>query len=171
MLRLQLTCLAVKGHDSKMFCKFNIIISACLRLTTIVTVAQDILTTGIYLYDLHKTFLQEEHIRSGHCFVPFELQLPLDIGPGSFSCKDAEISYVLVATVGLVNGKLFPDGKTLRTCRKLKLYSCLDPQKALVPSAAPIDASEEGKIRFGGKGTLKVAARIHRPTWIAGQTA
>lgn len=101
--------------------------------------------------------------------MPFELQLPLDVGPGSFTSKDAEINYTLTVTVGLVNGKRFPDGRTMRLSRKIKLYPCLDPQKALMPTTAPIDATDETKIRFGGKGTLKVAARIHRPAWIAGQ--
>lgn len=140
-----------------------------MLLTPLVTVAQDILTSGIYLHDLNKTFLQEERISAGQCFIPFELQLPLDVGPGTFIVKDAEIKYSLVVTVALVNGKRFPNGRTLRTTRRIKLFPCLDSEKALVPTAAPIDAVEEGRIRFGGKGTLKIAARIHRPVWIAGQ--
>ena len=77
----------------------------------------------------------------------------------------------MVATIGLVNGKRFPDGKTLRLSKKIKLFPCLDPQRALIPTPAPIDTVEEGKLRFGGKGTLKVAARMHRSSWIAGQVA
>lgn len=148
--------------------------------------AQDILVSGIYLHDLDRTFLQEQHVKTGECFVPFELQLPLDVrslscssssdakfkvGPGSFETKDAEIDYTLVTTIKLINGKRFPDGKILRLSRKVKLYPCLDPHRALVPTLAPIDSAEEGKIRFGGKGTLKIAARIHQPSWIAGQLA
>lgn len=133
--------------------------------------AQDILTSGLYLHDLQKVFLQEAHIKPGSCHIPFELQLPLDVGPGTFKTKDAEISYTLVMTVGLVNTKRFPKGRLLRTSRKISLYPCLNPQRALVPSQAPIDAAEECKVRFGGKETLKIAARIHRPSWIAGQVA
>lgn len=136
-----------------------------------VSVAQDILTSGLYLHDLQKVFLQEAHVKAGNCHVPFELQLPLDVGPGTFQTRDAEISYMLVVTVGLVNVKRFPNGRTLRTSRKISLFPCLDPQRALVPSQAPIDAAEECKVRFGGKETLKIAARIHRPSWIAGQVA
>lgn len=162
-------CVAVKGHDPKLFCKRW----HCQRMLytngSIVTIAQDILTNGIYLHDLDKTFLQEEHVRPGQCAIPFEMQLPLDVGPGSFDTKDAEIAYSLIVTVGIVNGLKFPNGKVLRVTRRIKLYPCLDPQRVLVPSQAPIDASEEGRIRFGGKDTVKVAARIHRPSWIAGQ--
>ena len=116
-------------------------------------------------------FLQEDHVQAGQCFIPFEVQLPLDVGPGTFETKEAEIEYKIVASLTIENSRKFPEGRLLRLSRKVMLYPCLDPSRALVPASAPIDAVEEGKIRFGGKSTLKVAARIHRPSWIAGQVA
>lgn len=99
------------------------------------------------------------------------MQLPLDVGPGSFYSKDAEIDYKLVATVRAVNRRRFPKGCILYITRKIKLFPCLNPDRALLPCKAPIDTVTEGRVKFGGKGTLKVAARIHRTSWIAGQVA
>ncbi|ORY82147.1 hypothetical protein BCR37DRAFT_37436 [Protomyces lactucae-debilis] len=155
---IKLDCLGVestKASASKMF----------------LSLALDLVATGIYLNDLSNVFPQDFQVKPGNCSVPFEMQLPLDVGPGSFETTGAQIQYSFVCTVQVANEKRFADGKTMRIVRPIKLYPCLNPTKALIPTPAPIDASEEGKLRFGGKETLKIAARIHRPSWIAGQTA
>lgn len=79
--------------------------------------------------------------------------------------------YTIFGRICISNQKRFPDGKNILVSRKVKLFPCLNPHVALVPSVEPIDTSEEGKLMFGGRGTLKVAARIHRPSWISGQLA
>ncbi|BFZ55829.1 hypothetical protein PYCC9005_002870 [Savitreella phatthalungensis] len=47
----------------------------------------------------------------------------------------------------------------------------LDASKVFVPSHAPMQVVEDEKVRFGGGDTLKLAARLHRATCIAGQRA
>lgn len=51
------------------------------------------------------------------------------------------------------------------------LFTALHPDRALVPSEHPITCIEEGPLFCGGKGSLKVEAKLHRPVWISGQLA
>lgn len=134
-------------------------------------VAQDVLDTSLYLRDLATTFLQDVTTPDGTVFVPFAMQLPLDVGPGSFEVPSARICYKMFCTVLLRNQKRFPKGRSLREVRDVKIYPMLDPQKVLLPAEAPIQSIEDSKVRFGGGDTLKVAGRLHRATWVAGQTA
>ncbi|KAG5519355.1 hypothetical protein PMAC_001981 [Pneumocystis sp. 'macacae'] len=98
--------------------------------------------------------------------VPFDLHLPLNVGPGTFECKDGQIKYYMFATLRYkLKDKIFLS----RVCKNLLLFTALHPDRALVPTEHPITCIEEGPLFCGGKGSLKVEAKLHRPVWISGQ--
>ncbi|GAO48343.1 hypothetical protein G7K_2516-t1 [Saitoella complicata NRRL Y-17804] len=98
----------------------------------------------------------------------FELPLPLNVGPGTFYSEDAEIRYLLAATLRYKsNDKI----SVVRTVTTLLLYPCLDPEKALLPLEYPLRSTEEGRQLLGGQGVVTLVAQSHRTTWIAGQLA
>ncbi|QSL65433.1 hypothetical protein MERGE_002744 [Pneumocystis wakefieldiae] len=100
--------------------------------------------------------------------IPFDLHLPLNVGPGTFECKEGQVKYYIFATLRYkLKDKIFLS----RVCKNLLLFTALHPDRALVPSEHPITCIEEGPLFCGGKGSLKVEAKLHRPVWISGQLA
>ncbi|KAI9803635.1 MAG: hypothetical protein M1833_000547 [Piccolia ochrophora] len=101
--------------------------------------------------------------------LPFQLHLPLDVGPGSFVSKQASIRYLLCITV------LISDAgrqQLIRESIDIDLLSAFDPEKALVSLPSPLTAVDEYIIDRGGVSeTIRVTAGVHRQTWISGTTA
>ena len=55
------------------------------------TIAQELVANGYYLSHLQSAFPTDEGAPLGRIFVPFEVQLPLDVGPGTFISKEANV--------------------------------------------------------------------------------
>ncbi|KAH8153283.1 uncharacterized protein LAJ45_02870 [Morchella importuna] len=112
-----------------------------------------------------KTFWKVKPSRS---FLPFRLNLPLNVGPGPFQSVRARIRYIIHGTVMYtVNGRK----NIVRCCRDIRVISALDPERALLPLETPLLTTEEGPLRWGGYDTLKVTAGLHRAVWVSGTVA
>ncbi|KAL7267833.1 hypothetical protein RUND412_009565 [Rhizina undulata] len=107
-------------------------------------------------------------VKPSRAFVPFRLNLPLNVGPGPFHSVRARIRYVIHGTILIsINGH-----KTLvRCCRDIRIISALDPETALTPLQNPLLATEEHFLRWGGHDKLKVTAGLHRAVWVSGAVA
>ncbi|KAI5804421.1 hypothetical protein EDC01DRAFT_419079 [Geopyxis carbonaria] len=112
-----------------------------------------------------KTFWKVKPSRS---FLPFRLNLPLNVGPGSFNSVRARIRYVIHGTIMIsINGSK----SIVRCSRDIRIISALDPESALLPLETPLLSTEEHALRWGGHKTLKVTAGLHRAVWVAGTAA
>ncbi|KAI9891115.1 MAG: hypothetical protein M1814_003314 [Vezdaea aestivalis] len=98
--------------------------------------------------------------------LPFQINLPLDVGPGSFTLNQTRIFYVLCVTaIFLIEGKLH----FVRQSRSINLVPAFDPEKALVPLPSPLTASDEKVLgRRDRLQSVQLTAGIHRQTWISG---
>ncbi|KAI9703691.1 MAG: hypothetical protein M1836_007461 [Candelina mexicana] len=98
--------------------------------------------------------------------LPFQLNLPLNVGPASFHSKHARITYILCVTAVIkVTGKQY----WVRQSQDIAVLSVYDPEKALVSLPSPLVASDEHIIRKGeGYESIKVTAGMHRQNWVSG---
>lgn len=53
--------------------------------------------------------------------------------------------------------------------RTIEVWPLFDPKFVLAPASTPLYASTSKALFFGGTGTVKLTASLHRATWIAGQ--
>lgn len=107
-------------------------------------------------------------IKPSRSFMPFRMNIPLNVGPGPFHSVRARIRYVIHGTILLtINGH-----KSLVRCsRDIRIISALDPETALLPLEVPLLSTEEHALRWGGHHTVKVTAGIHRAVWVSGTAA
>ncbi|KAF8251940.1 hypothetical protein K440DRAFT_51622 [Wilcoxina mikolae CBS 423.85] len=107
-------------------------------------------------------------VKPSRSFLPFKLNLPLNVGPGPFDSVRARIRYVIHGTIMIsINGSK----SIVRCCRDIRIISALDPTTTLLPLERPLLSTEEHSLRYGGHKTLKVTAGLHRAVWVAGTAA
>ncbi|PKI84093.1 hypothetical protein MVES1_002232 [Malassezia vespertilionis] len=100
--------------------------------------------------------------------LPFSLQLPFGRGvKGSYLSKKAEVGYILIASVRV---KAFGEqhgGGVAHCFQKVTLYPYLNPAATLASALRPL--VEHGGATDGKGAPLRIAAALHRETWVAGQ--
>ncbi|KAI9806325.1 MAG: hypothetical protein M1825_006440 [Sarcosagium campestre] len=101
--------------------------------------------------------------------LPFQLNLPLNVGPGPFRSKHASIRYILAATILLSNTSR---QQMVRDSMTIELLSAFDPDKALVSLPSPLMATDEKAFeRAGILEAIRVTAGMHRQNWVSGTRA
>lgn len=107
--------------------------------------------------------------REGSHSVPFSLEVPIGRGAkGSYRGRNALVRYIVIGSVKLkdVNG----DNRSIaHFYRHVELYPYLNPAVVLSSAPRPISAEGEKGLFMGGSGKVRVAASLHRGTWVAGQ--
>ncbi|KAI9680902.1 MAG: hypothetical protein M1829_000982 [Trizodia sp. TS-e1964] len=100
------------------------------------------------------------------CVLPFNISLPLNVGPGPFRSKRAMIRYMLCVTV------LFAVGErrhSVRRTQDISLVSLLDPEKALLSLPTPLTATDEYISAPAHRPEkISITAGMHRKTWVSG---
>jgi hypothetical protein len=97
------------------------------------------------------------------------MQLPSGNGAkGSLKCKQGIVKYIVIGSIKL-KSHLGTDRSIAHFYRHIDVYPYLEPSLILVPSAKPISVENAKAIFMGNQGKVKLEARLHRQTWIAGQ--
>lgn len=105
--------------------------------------------------------------QEGHHTVPFSLSLPIGKGAkGSYESASSEVGYILIASVRV---KAFGEKHSgIAHCfQKMQLYPYLNPTAELSSAPRPIIShanTPEAEAR-----NIRLAAALHRETWVAGQ--
>ncbi|KAF3308683.1 hypothetical protein TWF173_000806 [Orbilia oligospora] len=106
-------------------------------------------------------------IRKGEGAFPFDVNLPLDVGPGTFDSGTARIRYVIYGTILFKIG----DKKFLvRCCRDVAVAPSLGEfRKTVTDFDREVKVFEERN--FVPEGSLKLTANLSRPYWFSGGSA
>ncbi|KAF3157949.1 hypothetical protein TWF788_005124 [Orbilia oligospora] len=106
-------------------------------------------------------------IRKGEGAFPFDFNLPLDVGPGTFDSGTARIRYVIYGTILFKIG----DKKFLvRCCRDVAVAPSLGEfRKTVTDFDREVKVFEERN--FVPEGSLKLTANLSRPYWFSGGSA
>lgn len=105
--------------------------------------------------------------QEGHHVIPFSLSLPMGKGAkGSYESASSEVGYILIASVRV---KAFGEKHSgIAHCfQKMQLYPYLNPTAELSSAPRPIIClanTPESEAR-----NIRLAAALHRETWVAGQ--
>ena len=105
-------------------------------------------------------------LKSSISALPFMISLPLEPGPPPFQSKQANIRFLLCATVQIRDaGKHY----RVRTSQDVHVLPTYDPEKALTSLPSPLTASDELPLHRGGSHeSLKLTAGLHRQVWVSG---
>ncbi|ORY14919.1 hypothetical protein BCR34DRAFT_478641 [Clohesyomyces aquaticus] len=106
------------------------------------------------------------HLMPSITHLPFNMSLPLNVGPPPFHSKHARIRYVLIVSLLIRdNGKQY----IVRTSEDIIVLSVYDPEKALMSLPSPLTASDEWlKPRETSVEVVRVTAGLHRQVWVSG---
>ncbi|KAK6356968.1 hypothetical protein TWF718_001302 [Orbilia javanica] len=106
-------------------------------------------------------------IKEGEAAFPFDINLPLDVGPGTFDSGIARIRYVIFGTI------LFKLGEykfLIRCCRDIAVAPSLGEfRRTVTDFDRGIKVFEERD--FDLDGSLKLTANLSRPYWFSGGSA
>ncbi|KAL8783308.1 MAG: hypothetical protein Q9195_009429 [Heterodermia aff. obscurata] len=100
--------------------------------------------------------------------LSFRLDLPVAMGPPSYTAKKQGIVYLLSTTV---EAKVAGKQEFVRQSREITVLTVHDPEKVLVNLPSPLTVSEE--LHFSTKENplpIRLTAGLHRQTWISGYT-
>lgn len=100
--------------------------------------------------------------KEGTHVLPFTLQLPIARGAkGSYRSEQAEIGYIAIASVRV---RSFGEhqGGIAHCFQKMDLYPYLNPTEVLASATRPI-------LEQASDAQVRLAAALHRETWVAGQ--
>lgn len=103
--------------------------------------------------------------KEGTHVLPFTLQLPVGRGAkGSYRSDRAEVGYIAIASVRV---RAFGEqqGKIAHCFHKMELYPYLNPNEVLASALRPIVHHATSQ----GKALVRLAAALHRESWVAGQ--
>ncbi|KAF3937087.1 hypothetical protein ABW19_dt0207682 [Dactylella cylindrospora] len=108
-------------------------------------------------------------VKPGQGVFLFNIDLPLDVGPGTFSSAGARIRYVIYGTILFKIG----DAKFLvRCCRDVAVTpSISELRKNRLDFDHEIKVFEERTFTPARTGTLKLTASLCRPYWFSGGSA
>ncbi|EPS44271.1 hypothetical protein H072_1715 [Dactylellina haptotyla CBS 200.50] len=105
-------------------------------------------------------------IKPGDEVFPFNIDLPLDIGVGTYSSAGVRIRYVIFGTI------LFKIGNVkflVRCCRDVAITPSIgELRRTRVDFDQEVKASEERSFSPTHEGYLKLTASISRPYWFSG---
>ncbi|KAK6331107.1 hypothetical protein TWF696_003178 [Orbilia brochopaga] len=108
-------------------------------------------------------------VKPGDEVFPFSVDLPLDVGPGTFSSANARIRYVIYGTI------LFKIGNVkylVRCCRDVAITPSISELRSTrLDFDHEIKVSEERTFTPANDGYLKLTASISRPYWFSGGSA
>ncbi|PVH93212.1 hypothetical protein DM02DRAFT_243818 [Periconia macrospinosa] len=98
--------------------------------------------------------------------IPFNMSLPLNVGPPPFHSKNARIRYTLcVSLLVRDHGKQY----IVRASEDVTILSVYDPEKALMSLPSPLTASDEWvKPRDVSVEVVRITAGLHRQVWVSG---
>lgn len=100
--------------------------------------------------------------KGGTHVLPFTLQLPMARGAkGSYRSEQAEIGYIAIASVR-VRSFGEQQGGIAHCFQKMELYPYLNPTEVLASAMRPI-------VEQASDAQVRLAAALHRETWVAGQ--
>lgn len=104
--------------------------------------------------------------RPSTAWLPFRLDLPVNVGPPPYKARKLGIKYVLSTTV---ETRIDEKTQFARVSQEVTVLTVHDPEKALVNLSTPLVASDELHIpRPGISASIKLTAGLHRQTWISG---
>ncbi|KAJ6258413.1 hypothetical protein Dda_6453 [Drechslerella dactyloides] len=105
-------------------------------------------------------------VQPGDEVFPFSVDLPLDVGPGTFSSATARIRYVIYGTI------LFKIGNVkylVRCCRDVAITPSIgEMRRTRSDFDHEIKVSEERTFMPEKEGSLNLTASISRPYWFSG---
>ncbi|EWC44058.1 hypothetical protein DRE_01410 [Drechslerella stenobrocha 248] len=108
-------------------------------------------------------------VKPGDESFPFSVNLPLDVGPGTFSSASVRIRYVIYGTV------LFKIGNTkflVRCCRDVAIIPSVgELRRTQLDFDREIRVFEERAFTPAQNGYLKLTASLSRPYWFSGGSA
>ncbi|KAM0792187.1 hypothetical protein ACM66B_004884 [Microbotryomycetes sp. NB124-2] len=107
--------------------------------------------------------------RAGECLVPFAVRLPVGKGAkGSIKSKQCSVKYIAIASIKL-KSPLGYERSIAHFYRQIDVFPFYNPAVVLAPALKPLVASESKSLFMGGNGKVKVTAKLHRRSWVAGQ--
>lgn len=105
--------------------------------------------------------------KEGTHVLPFTLQLPIARGvKGSYRSENAEVGYIAIASVR-VRSFAEQQGGIAHCFQKIQLYPYLNPTEVLASAVRPI--VEQAVHTTPNGESVRLAAALHRETWVAGQ--
>ena len=105
-------------------------------------------------------------LKPARASVPFCVNLPLNVGPPSYSSKHAGIRYYVCPTLSIESG-----GKqsVLRQMCNVQMLTVYNPEKALASLPNPLLASDSISIQSGAEvQRIELTAGLHRQIWVNG---
>ncbi|QIW95454.1 hypothetical protein AMS68_000972 [Peltaster fructicola] len=99
----------------------------------------------------------DRYLRSATSTVPFTIRLPLDTGPPPFESKLARITFLLSATLTIVDQHKY---YRVRTSQSICILPVCDPEHTLIPLPAPIVAADDVLVQQHGGCSIFVDVNI-----------
>ncbi|KAK4053701.1 hypothetical protein OIV83_001357 [Microbotryomycetes sp. JL201] len=107
--------------------------------------------------------------QAGETFVPFAIRLPVGRGAkGSMKTKQCTVRYIAIASIKL-KSPLGYERSIAHFYRQIDLFPYYNPAVILAPASRPLVVTESKSLFMGGTGKVKITAKLHRSTWVAGQ--
>lgn len=105
-------------------------------------------------------------LKPAHASIPFCVNLPLKIGPPTYTSRQAGIRYFVCPTLAVRTG-----GKQslIRKMCNVQILNVWDPEKALASLPKPLVASDSISIQSGTQiQRVELTAGLHRQIWVNG---